>query len=118
MKVTNKQEARKRRHFRIRKKVSGTADRPRMCVCMSRRNFYVQFVDDEAACTLAQVSTAAKEFSEKKANRETARIVGKLAGERAREKGITNIVFDRGGFKYGTRMRALADAAREAGLTF
>ena len=118
MKVTNKQEARKRRHLRIRKKIAGTATRPRMCVCVSRKHYYVQFVDDEEARTVAYVSTASKEFLKAKHDRNTAKEVGKLAGERAREKGITRVVFDRGGCKYGTRLKALADAAREAGLEF
>ena len=118
MKVTNKREARKRRHFRIRKKVEGTAARPRMCVCVSRKHYHVQFIDDEESRTVAYVSTVSKEFSKAKHDRNTAKEVGKLAGERARQQGITRVVFDRGGCRYGMRLKALADAAREAGLEF
>ena len=118
MKIKNKQDARKRRHYRIRRKISGTAARPRMSVYMSRKHFYVQFIDDEAAATLCQVSTRSQDFEGAKHDRETAGRVGQLAGERARAQGIETVVFDRGGFGYGARMQALADAAREAGLQF
>ena len=119
MKVTTKQLARKRRHFRIRKKLRGTAERPRMCVYVSNKHFYVQFIDDDASRTLVEVSTVGKNAPvEAKHNRAAAKELGKLAGERAKEKGISRVVFDRGGFAYGTRIRELADAAREAGLEF
>ena len=118
MKIKNKQDARKRRHYRIRRKISGTAARPRMSVYMSRKHFYVQFIDDEGATTLAQVSTKSKDFDGAKHDRQTAGKVGQLAAERAKAEGIDTVVFDRGGFSYGARMRALADGAREAGLKF
>ena len=119
MKVRTKQQSRQRRHFRIRRKVQGTADRPRMSVFVSKKHFYVQFIDDEQSRTLAQVSTVGKQASAgAKHNRDTAKELGKVAGERALEQGITEVVFDRGGFAYGARIRALADAARETGLKF
>jgi len=118
MKIKNKQDARRRRHFRIRRKISGTAQRPRMSVYVSNKHYYVQFIDDESATTLAQVSTSGQDFAGARHDRETAGKVGKLAGERAKALGIDTVVFDRGGFSYGARMKALADAAREAGLKF
>ncbi len=118
MKVKTTAEARKRRHFRVRRKIAGTAERPRMCVYISNKHLYVQFVDDDARRTLAQVSSREKDVSVSGHNREAAGTLGKLAGERAIAQGISSVVFDRGGFTYGTRMKALADAAREAGLKF
>jgi large subunit ribosomal protein L18 len=118
MKVTTTAEARKRRHYRVRRKVRGTAARPRMCVCITNKHFYVQFVDDDAGLTLAQVSTIEKGLAGKRHDRNTAAELGRLAAERAVARGIAAVVFDRGGFAYGARMKALADAAREAGLQF
>lgn len=118
MKIKNQQDARRRRHFRIRRKIAGTAERPRMCVYLSGKHFYVQFIDDESATTLAQASTVDKAFAGARHDRTTAAQLGKLAGERALACGIRAVVFDRGGFSYGARMKALADAAREAGLEF
>lgn len=118
MKVKTKAAARKRRHYRIRRKISGTAEVPRMAVYMSHKHLYVQFIDDEAGRTLAQASTAEKGSSAAGATRTSAQQIGKVAGERALACGIRAVVFDRGGFAYGTRMSALADAAREAGLQF
>jgi large subunit ribosomal protein L18 len=118
MKVKTTSQARKRRHFRVRRKITGTAERPRMCVYISNKHLYVQFVDDDARRTLAQVSSREKDVSGSGLNRETAGVLGKLAGERALAQGINAVVFDRGGFTYGMRMKALADAAREAGLKF
>lgn len=118
MKVKTTSEARKRRHFRVRRKVAGTAARPRMCVYISNKHLYVQFVDDDACRTLAQVSSREKDVSVSGLTRDAASTLGKLAGERALAQGINTVVFDRGGFTYGTRMKALADAAREAGLNF
>ena len=119
MKVRTKQQSRQRRHFRVRRKVHGTADRPRMSVFVSKKHFYIQFIDDEQSRTLTQASTVGKQATGGgKHNRDAARELGKVAGERALEKGITEVVFDRGGFAYGARIRALADAAREAGLKF
>lgn len=118
MKVKTAAEARKRRHYRVRKKINGTADRPRMCVCISNKHYYIQFVDDEAGRTLAQVSTTEKGLAGKPHNRQTATELGAMAAERAVALGIQTVVFDRGGFAYGSRMKALADAAREGGLQF
>ncbi len=108
------------RHFRIRKKISGTAARPRMCVSFTANNMYVQFIDDEAGRTLAAVSTLSADFKalNLKRNVAAAAALGKLAGEKAVAAGITTVVFDRGGFQYHGRIKALADAAREAGLKF
>ena len=108
------------RHLRLRKKISGTAARPRMCVSLTANNMYVQFIDDEAGCTLAAVSTLSPEFKalNLKRNVEAATALGKLAGEKAVAASIATVVFDRGGFQYHGRVKALADAAREAGLKF
>lgn len=89
-----------------------------MCVCITNKHYYVQFVDDEAGRTLVQVSTTEKGLGGKRHDRHTAAELGALAAERATARGIKAVVFDRGGFAYGTRMKALADAAREAGLQF
>ena len=118
MKVKSLKEYRVRRHLRLRRKVKGTADRPRMSVFMSNRYYYVQFVDDAASRTLAAVSTAAGELKGSKLNVETAKQLGALAAKVATEKDITAVVFDRGGFAYRGRLQALADAAREGGLKF
>lgn len=108
------------RHLRIRKKVVGAADRPRMCVSFTANNMYVQFIDDEAGVTLASVSTLTAEFKalSLKRNVEAAVALGKLAAEKAIAKGIGAVVFDRSGIRYHGRIKALADAAREAGLKF
>ena len=117
---TNSLEARKRRHVRVRKKVSGTADRPRLCVYRSLNHIYAQVVDDEKGNTLVAASTLDAELKElmgkKKSNE--AEQVGLLVAKRAKEKGISLVTFDRGGFKYQGRVKALADAARKGGLKF
>ena len=95
--------------MRVRKKVAGTADRPRMAVYRSNKRIEVQFIDDDARVTLAGVSTAGK-------NTEAAKALGAKAAEAAKAKGIENVVFDRGGFAFGSNLKALADSAREAGL--
>ena len=118
MSVRSKNELRRRRHWRVRSKVSGTAERPRMSVFFSNRRIYVQFIDDDAACTLASASTLSAEMNVAKVTKETAGQLGRLAAKKATEKGIARVVFDRGGFKYGACIKALADAAREAGLKF
>jgi large subunit ribosomal protein L18 len=114
------QVARKRRHFRVRKKVVGTTSRPRLVVSRSSRHLFVQIVDDSIGQTLASASTMEaalrKDSSSDKSAK--ARIVGKELAERAKAKGITTVVFDRGGNKYHGRVAALADAARENGLEF
>ena len=117
-----KQELRERRHWRVRKKVVGTAERPRMSVCFSGRNIHIQFIDDHAGRTLAAVSTVEEvlrqEGRKNLANKTRAIQTGRLAAERALSKNIKSVVFDRGGSRYHGKVKALADAAREAGLTF
>ena len=117
MSKTNTQEARIRRHARVRKKVTGTAERPRMSVKFTGQHIYVQFVDDGAGRTLAAVSTRAKGFTEKLgANVKGATRLGALAAEAAKGKGIAAVVFDRNGARYHGKVKAIADAAREGGL--
>lgn len=118
--IRNARTRRTLRHLRLRKKVSGIAARPRMCVSLTANNMYVQFIDDEAGVTLASSSTLAAEFKalNLKRNVEAAKALGKLAAEKAAAAGITEVVFDRGGFKFHGKIKALADAAREAGLKF
>jgi large subunit ribosomal protein L18 len=117
----SRSELRRVRHLRIRKHISGTADRPRLCVFRSSRHIYAQIIDDEAGRTLVSASTLDKELRDRiegLKKTEQAAEVGKLLAQRAVEKGITKVVFDRGGYKYHGRVQALADAAREAGLEF
>ena len=110
---------RKLRHWRIRKKVSGTPERPRMSVCFTNQNIYVQFIDDSKGVTLAAASTRSKaEKAASRANVTTAKKIGAIAAQAAQGKGISQVVFDRSGFKYHGKVKALADAAREAGLKF
>ena len=111
---------RQKRHTRVRGKVSGLAVRPRLCVSMTANNMYVQFIDDEAGKTLASASTLGADFKalNLKRNVEAAAALGKLAGEKAVAAGISAVVFDRSGHKYHGKVKALADAAREAGLKF
>jgi large subunit ribosomal protein L18 len=111
---------RKRVHTRIREKMSGTAERPRLNVYRSLNHIYSQLVDDLNGVTLASASSFGKKSEEKHygGNVEAAKAVGKLIAERAQEKGIKRIVFDRGGYLYHGRVKALAEAAREAGLDF
>ncbi len=118
MKWKTRSEQRERRHFRVRNKLSGTALRPRMSVYRSNHHILVQFIDDEAAVTLAAVSTQQADFKGKANNVETAKAIGVRAAEVARGAGISSVVFDRGGYRYGGRLQALADAAREGGLQF
>ncbi|WP_177917460.1 50S ribosomal protein L18 [uncultured Eubacterium sp.] len=110
--------ARKKRHVRVRGKISGTAQCPRLNVYRSLSNIYAQLIDDEAGVTLAQASTVEKEFAQYGGNVEAAKAVGKKIAERATEKGIKECVFDRGGYVYHGRVAALADGAREGGLEF
>jgi len=118
MKIKTKADQRIRRHMRVRNKVVGTAARPRMSIYRSLNHITVQFIDDEAAVTLAAVSTQQAAFKGQKNNVETARQVGVKAAEAAKAAGIESVVFDRGGFRYSGRVAALADAAREGGLNF
>jgi large subunit ribosomal protein L18 len=111
---------RQRVHTRIREKMSGTADRPRLNVYRSLNHIYTQLIDDLNGVTIASASSFGKKFEDKKygGNVMAAAEVGKLIAERAKEKGIKKVVFDRGGYLYHGRVKALADAAREAGLDF
>ncbi len=113
---TNKQ--RLRRHKRIRAKISGTSARPRLAVFRSNTNIYAQIIDDENGVTLLSASTLEKEFEGYGGNIEAAKAVGTMIAKKALERGITDVVFDRGGYVYHGRVQALADAAREGGLKF
>ena len=106
--------------MRIRKKIHGTAERPRLSVFRSNKQISVQVIDDDKGITLAAATSRTKEIAEqaKITKTEQARLVGKLAAQKALEKGITQVVFDRSGYLYHGRVKALADAAREAGLKF
>ena len=118
MKMKNLNDYRVRRHLRLRQKLQGTAERPRMSVFVSNQHLYVQFIDDAAAKTLAAVSTVAGALKGQKLNAATAKQLGALAAQAAQDQGITAVVFDRGGFAYRGRLQALADAARAGGLKF
>lgn len=121
MRPEQKDRLQQLRRWRIRKKVSGSKERPRMSVCFTQRNIHVQFVDDTAGVTLAAASTLSKALPERGklgANVAGAKRLGQFAAERAKEKGIQEVVFDRGAARYHGKVKALADAAREAGLKF
>jgi len=116
-----KSERRQRIHYRIRKVVNGTAERPRMVVFRSNKQIYVQVIDDEQGKTLVAASSNDKELAAQtkgKSGIEAAAIVGKAIAERAQAKGIKKIAFDRGGYLFHGRVKSLADAAREGGLAF
>ena len=115
---TNRKMERARRHARVRRKISGTAERPRLCVYRSNTNLYVQIIDDVAANTLVSASTLDKEVKTKYANKEAAKEVGALIAKRALEKNIKDVVFDRGGYIYHGVVKELAEAARNGGLNF
>ncbi len=104
--------------MRLRQKLRGTVERPRMSVCFTNKAIYVQFIDDVKGQTLAATSSLAPDTKGTKANLAGAKKIGALAAQKAKEKNITEVVFDRGGFRYHGRVKALADAAREAGLKF
>ena len=110
--------ARKKRHVRVRGKISGTAECPRLNVYRSLANIYAQLIDDVAGVTLAQASTVEKDFAQYGGNVEAAKAVGKKLAERATQKGIKECVFDRGGYVYHGRVAAVAEGAREGGLEF
>ena len=116
-KIDRKKES-ERRHARVRRKISGTAERPRLCVYRSNTNLYVQIIDDVAANTLVSASTLDKEVKTKHANKEAAKEVGALIAKRALEKNIKDVVFDRGGYIYHGVVKELAEAARNGGLNF
>jgi len=138
MRTEKKQQLAQRRHWRVRKKIRGTQERPRMSVCFTNKNIHVQFIDDDAGVTLAAASTTSKTAPDRDklaANVVSAKVIGKLAAETALAKGIKTVVFDRGGARYHRsvnkgkgkdskpvlvlgKLATLADAAREAGLKF
>lgn len=115
-----KKQQRNRRHKRLRQKVAGTAECPRLAVCCTSKHFYAQFIDDDSSTTLASVSTLDKGFVKEglKANVEGAGKLGKMAAEKASAAKIKKVVFDRGGFRYHGRIKAFADSVREAGIAF
>jgi large subunit ribosomal protein L18 len=115
----DRKEINRKRHYRLRRRLAGTTERPRLAVYRSGKHIYAQVIDDVRAVTLATASTLEKELrSQSGANVEAARKVGELVAHRAQKAGITSVVFDRGGFLYHGRIAALAEAAREAGLEF
>ncbi len=117
----SRNKLRKKRHLVVRKKVIGTANRPRLGVFRSLKNIYAQIIDDETGVTLVSASTLDKEVKSNFdfcGNRDSAKAVGKLIAEKALDKGIKQVIFDRGGYIYHGRIKELADAAREAGLEF
>lgn len=111
-------KARAKRHARVRGKISGTADCPRLNVFRSLKNIYAQLIDDEKGITLVSASTVEKDFEEYGGNKTAAHKVGELLAKRAAEKNITDVVFDRGGYIYHGRVQELAEGAREGGLKF
>ncbi|NBC82017.1 MAG: 50S ribosomal protein L18 [Bacteroidetes bacterium] len=116
----SKRERRIKIKSRIRRKLYGTADKPRFSVYRSNKQIYAQFIDDDSGKTLFGVSSLEKEILDKKdvSKKEQARMVGELAAKTAKEKGVENVVFDRNGYLYHGRVQSLADAAREGGLKF
>ena len=114
----DRKATRKRRHLRVRRKISGTAECPRLCVYRSNTNLYAQIIDDVAGNTIVSASTLDKEVKTKHANKEAAKEVGTLIAKKAIEKNIKTVVFDRGGYIYHGVVKELAEAAREAGLEF
>jgi large subunit ribosomal protein L18 len=118
--MDKKHELRRRRHYRLRRRVEGTPERPRLAVFRSLKHIYAQIIDDADGRTLAAASTMDTGLKGLKTggDLEAAKAVGKLIAERGKEKGVSRVVFDRGGFAYHGRVASLADAAREAGLEF
>ena len=109
----NRKDQRQKRHLRLRQRVVGTAERPRMSICVTNKHMYVQFIDDAAGKTLAQANT----LKDEKANTEVAKALGAKAAEAAKAAGISTVVVDRGGFKYTGRVAAIVESAVEAGLS-
>ena len=107
-----------KRHNRVRGKISGTPEMPRLCVFRSEANIYAQIIDDVAGNTLVSASTVEKAFEGNGGNAAAAKVIGEMIAKRALEKGIENVVFDRGGYIYHGRVKALAEGAREGGLKF
>jgi len=120
-KIKTRQESHIRKHKRVRRKVSGSPEYPRLCVYRSIKNIYVQIIDDLKGITLASASSQDKDIRGKLTqggNKEAAKQIGLLVAKRAKEKGIENVIFDRGGYLYHGRVKSLADGAREGGLKF
>jgi large subunit ribosomal protein L18 len=117
---SDKNKARVKRHLRVRKKIEGTTERPRLNIFRSSKHMYAQIIDDVKGVTVASASTLDKDLTDvgNGGSVEAARKVGELIAKRAKENGVSNVVFDRGGYLYHGRVQALADAAREAGLEF
>ncbi|MBO4693846.1 MAG: 50S ribosomal protein L18 [Clostridia bacterium] len=115
---TNSNKARLKRHARVRSKITGTAQRPRLDVFRSNTNIYAQLIDDEKGVTIVSAASNEKDFGVSGGNCEGARKVGKLIAERAKKKKISEVVFDRGGYIYHGRVKELAEGAREGGLKF
>ena len=118
VKKTDRKMERTRRHIRVRRKISGTADRPRLCIYRSNTNLYVQIIDDVVGNTLVSASTLDKEVKTKHANKEAAKELGTLIAKKAADKKIETVVFDRGGYIYHGVVKEVAEAAREGGLQF
>jgi large subunit ribosomal protein L18 len=119
--MDKKHELRQRRHYRLRRRVTGTGERPRLAVFRSLKHIYAQIIDDSRGVTLAAASTMDSDVKagvKTGGDIEAAKAVGKLVAERGRSNGVSKVVFDRGGFAYHGRIASLADAAREAGLEF
>ena len=114
----DKNKARQKRHLRVRNHISGTAERPRLNVFRSLSNIYAQVIDDVQGVTVVSASTQEKDFANYGGNIEAAKAVGEAVAKRAMEKGITEVVFDRGGYIYHGRVKELAEGAREGGLKF
>ncbi len=117
----SRKDIRQKRHYRMRKNINGTATKPRLCVFRSNAHIYAQIIDDATGTTLVSASTNDKDLRDKitnKANKEAAKEIGTIIGKKAVDKGITTVVFDRGGYVYHGKIQVLADAAREAGLQF
>lgn len=117
MKQVDRKAGRVRRHARIRKAIGGTSSRPRLCVMVSNKHIHVQLVDDEKHVTLASVSSAGKGGVGRK-NVDGAKAIGQRIGELAKQMGVQAVVFDRGGYRYHGRVKAVADAVRETGISF
>lgn len=114
-----RRKARLARHLRVRKKISGTAERPRLCVFKSAKHIYAQLINDEENATLTSASSLSKEFKEQMqrgSDREAAKLVGNILAQKAMAKGLNRVVLDRGGYAYHGRVKALAEAIREAGI--
>ena len=117
--IESKKDKRQKIRYKIRKRISGTNDTPRLAFFRSNKEIYAQLIDDDSSSTLVAASSREKITSKDKANKvDQAKLVGKLIAERAKEVGVSSVVFDRGGFLYHGRVKALADSAREAGLNF